>query len=546
MLLGTAPSSGRGPYHLTAMGEGANAVDAALASQAAGAQAMLDDDLVAARGHLERAFRLWRDAGQPRRAAIVAAELADLHGSGFGNRAAASGWVSRARRALEPLGRCVETGYVDLAQVACEVGDVDALGASAARALELAREFGDAELEVRALADSGYALVVQGRVAEGFARLDEAMAALSAGEVQSPSVAGKSFCALLSACDRAGESRRAEEWSRIITEAVLEPLDGRPKVLATHCRMAYGSVLCTIGRWDEGETAMLDVLGPTGSMYRGHRAEAAVRLAGLRLLQGRFEEAASLLAPFEDRVGACEPMARLHLLEGDVSFADAVARRGLELACGDRLRTGALRGLLVEIALARDDVDDASSHVHALDALASATDSPLLRAEAALGRARVASATGDADAAIAAYDVARRALGDDERPLASATIEFELAQALADRGDVGAAVVQARLALAAFDALGAKLLVDRCDALLRSLGSRARVVTRRPAASVAGLTEREREVLDLVRAGLTNAEIGARLFISAKTAEHHVGRVLAKLGVRSRAEAAAVASAAKE
>jgi DNA-binding CsgD family transcriptional regulator len=52
-------------------------------------------------------------------------------------------------------------------------------------------------------------------------------------------------------------------------------------------------------------------------------------------------------------------------------------------------------------------------------------------------------------------------------------------------------------------------------------------------------------VLALLAEGLTNAEIGTRLFISAKTAEHHVGHVLAKLGVRSRAEAAAVASAAR-
>jgi DNA-binding CsgD family transcriptional regulator len=57
----------------------------------------------------------------------------------------------------------------------------------------------------------------------------------------------------------------------------------------------------------------------------------------------------------------------------------------------------------------------------------------------------------------------------------------------------------------------------------------------------ATLTRREREVLKLISEGLTNAEIAQRLFIAAKTAEHHVGRALSKLGVRSRAEAAALA-----
>jgi DNA-binding NarL/FixJ family response regulator len=50
-------------------------------------------------------------------------------------------------------------------------------------------------------------------------------------------------------------------------------------------------------------------------------------------------------------------------------------------------------------------------------------------------------------------------------------------------------------------------------------------------------------VLELIREGCSNADIAARLYISPKTAEHHVSRVLSKLGVRSRAEAAVLAAA---
>jgi DNA-binding NarL/FixJ family response regulator len=123
-------------------------------------------------------------------------------------------------------------------------------------------------------------------------------------------------------------------------------------------------------------------------------------------------------------------------------------------------------------------------------------------------------------------------------------IDLELAEVLRGRGQRGEAIDHARLAVTVFDTLGAASLVERTDALLRSLGARGRSTSRPPATAIAALTERERQVLDLLRAGLTNAEIATRLFISGKTAEHHVGRVLAKLGVRSRAEAAAVASAA--
>jgi DNA-binding NarL/FixJ family response regulator len=56
-----------------------------------------------------------------------------------------------------------------------------------------------------------------------------------------------------------------------------------------------------------------------------------------------------------------------------------------------------------------------------------------------------------------------------------------------------------------------------------------------------GLTERERQVLTLVAGGATNREIGEQLHMAEKTASVHVSRILGKLDVRSRTEAAAVA-----
>jgi DNA-binding NarL/FixJ family response regulator len=102
-------------------------------------------------------------------------------------------------------------------------------------------------------------------------------------------------------------------------------------------------------------------------------------------------------------------------------------------------------------------------------------------------------------------------------------------------------VDEARAALATFERLGARGEVDRTAALLRELGAPGRSRPREDAE----LTARERDVLDLIAQGLTNAEIAARLFVAPKTVEHHVSRVLAKLGVKTRTEAAAVAVTAR-
>ncbi|MEU9479097.1 AAA family ATPase [Streptomyces sp. NPDC048191] len=97
-----------------------------------------------------------------------------------------------------------------------------------------------------------------------------------------------------------------------------------------------------------------------------------------------------------------------------------------------------------------------------------------------------------------------------------------------------------RQALAAFEALGAWPAVAHTRALMRTRG--IRLIRRGPRAATRanpfGLTNREMDVLKLLHEGLSDAEISARLYISPKTAGHHVGAVLSKLGVHTRHEAA--------
>ena len=101
-----------------------------------------------------------------------------------------------------------------------------------------------------------------------------------------------------------------------------------------------------------------------------------------------------------------------------------------------------------------------------------------------------------------------------------------------------------REALKVFTGLGASAAAQATRQKMRHLGIRSipagpRTATR---AHPLGLTRREREVLNLICAGHTNAEIAAKLFISAKTVDHHVSAVLAKLDAPTRNVAASHAA----
>jgi DNA-binding NarL/FixJ family response regulator len=119
----------------------------------------------------------------------------------------------------------------------------------------------------------------------------------------------------------------------------------------------------------------------------------------------------------------------------------------------------------------------------------------------------------------------------------SAVARLELARALAGTSPQ-VAVAEAKTALEEFEQLTAAQHADAAGALLRQLGAPVRTGPK----GVGTLTKRELEVLRLVGAGLSNPEIGDRLYITRKTVEHHIGHLLAKLGLRNRAEAAAYAA----
>jgi DNA-binding CsgD family transcriptional regulator len=177
-------------------------------------------------------------------------------------------------------------------------------------------------------------------------------------------------------------------------------------------------------------------------------------------------------------------------------------------------------------------------------------DAPAFEALALAEAGRMRAALGDAAPDPAAWAAAGAAFAALEQPWHAAYAGFRGAEAHVQAGDRAAATPLLREARERADAMGAMPLLEEIDALAR----RARLAIAEPEGPVAeaeaapespaeqlGLTPRELEVLLLVAAGRTNREIGGELFMSEKTASVHVSRILAKLGVGGRVEAAAVA-----
>jgi DNA-binding CsgD family transcriptional regulator len=483
----------------------------------------------------ERAYAVHRDDGDQLGAVRVARTLAYMNGSIVGDGAVMAGWLARAQTLLAGSSESLEAGWVSL-NIGMFEADRTQKEARFREALAVARRFGDSDLEFVTVAYLGASLVHADRTEEGMLLLDEALAAVAGSDVDDFCVLQEIFCQLFAACERAHDVTRADQWIRI-GEAIAERR--RLPAVSAFCRTHYGGLLTAAGRWPEADAALTEAVRLWGLGHRSLRGGALARLADLRVGQGRFEEAEQLLDGLELDVEAARPLAAIHLANGNPARARDVLERALGQVDPQSTAAAPLWALLVDVHLAANSFDDAAAAVENLATSAAGRPNHYLMAAVALARGRVglAAGTGDPQACL------REALAGFARaqmPMELAHSRLELANALlTEHPDV--AMAEARAALEAFERLKAARHVDAATAVLRSLGVRTTAAKRTGGL----LTKREAEVLELLGHGLSNPEISDRLYISRKTVEHHVGNILAKLALRSRAEAAAYATRTK-
>jgi DNA-binding CsgD family transcriptional regulator len=486
-------------------------------------------DLGGMMGSLEAAYSASRRRPDPMLAAAAAMSLVGYQKQFLGNVTAARGWLARAARLVETevpelraelLGA---TSFVTDDPVECE--------RLAREALTIARAGGRADLELLAMTAVGGALVQQCRTAEGMALLDEAMAGAMGGECGDPLTAAHVGCMTMIVCSSHFDIERATDWLQAMDRFIQRY--GCP-FMYSECRTHYGRVLFENGDWIAAETVLIDAIVMSKDVVPAAHALASGTLAELRLAQGRIEDAARALQGLEGRSEAVTAVAMLHLARDEASLAATVLRRRLEDVGSERLDVTTVIELLGQTEVALGMHEAATLRARALVELGTTHACHLVVAQGQrlLGSALIAT---DARAACAHLESALAAFTDAEIPYRAAQTRLEIASLLR-RTDVQVAAAEARAALSVFEDLGAGREADVAAALLRELGVKA---ARSGPKNVGRLTKREREVLGLLGEGLSNPDIAKRLFIARKTVEHHVARILAKLDLRGRAEAAA-------
>ncbi len=468
----------------------------------------------------EDAFNRLIAANEKPKAAMKAAEVA-LQWLNGGDLTITRVWLNRARRLLENSTEDRALAYllyVD-SQVSIREGDFEAGAQRAEELREFVSRIESPGLNALCLTASGLSKLPLGRTSEGFAELDEAMMPVLADQVP-VDWAGDIYCGIIYECHRLGDLSRMKTWT-----TAMDGWREGPEVSASW----YGTT-CEIHRWQllsatDGyvalEQRLVEALAGIEDFHAPTAGEGYYELGDLRRRLGDVDGARAAFTRareigFDPQPG--EALLRCQLGECDAAWHDL--RMAMD-AADDEVEIIRLLPAAVEIALARDRVDEADRCSGELEAGAEKFDSPGFRAWALHARGAVLVRQGrDAEALPVLRDALRRYRNSQRR--------YEMAQVYE---------WMSRAHRAAGDDAGADSDAAQAESIYQQLGAKPIGPTGRSAPG--GLTDREAEVLSRVAAGASNREVAKQLFISDKTVGRHLANIFVKLGVSSRTAAAA-------
>lgn len=448
-----------------------------------------------------------------------------------GDLSRGGGWVDRAQRLLDDRKiDCVERGYLRYAAAmrATFSGDVRTGYEAFHAAAEIGVLFRDPELAALARIGEGRCLIYLDRVDEGVALLDEGMVAIEANDVSAIAI-GDAYCTAIEGCTELFDVRRAHTW----TAALSRWVDGQPELMLYRgqCLIHRAEMLYLRGDWDAAadqiEQAYRRLADPVGHPALG----AAAYLKGdLHRLRGQDRAAEADFQLASELGRDPQPgLALLRLATGKVEAAAASIRRAYHEA-GDPISRARLAGGYIEITIASGDVAAARTAADELGTVAGMLEQPLPTALHLQVLGAVLLAEDQPAPALSALRQALAGWRELDAAYEAARSQMLIAAACRAVGDNDGAEMELAGAIPVF---------DRLNAVRDAAAARAGLhLAARPSS---GLTSREEEVLVHIAKGLTNRQIAERLVVSEKTVATHVGHILTKLGLPSRAAATAYA-----
>lgn len=414
---------------------------------------------------LQRAFQLHVGAADSAAACRAAFWLGMVHTEN-GESTMAGGWTARAQRLLDDLDDDVERGYVSMLMMYRHLHVADWVNATrcAEVVIDHGRRFGDPDLTAMGLAALGRFTLYAGRVPEGLALFDEALASVAAGEV-SAVFAGNIYCVMIEGCQEVSDLQRAAAWTTALSRWCAE----QPGLVAFtgQCAVHRGQIMRLHG-------AFADALAEYDAAVRRHLAGPTTTPAGLALAErgdvhrilGDLERAEASYEQAADHGYEPQPgLALLWLAHGRSDAALASMRR-LLAETPDPVGRSRILPAAIEILLAGDDVARARDAATELDEIARDFGCDGLEAAAAYAAGRVELAAGDAPDALPYLRKSAALWAAMDATYEAARVRVQVARALTALGDDESATHALAGARRTFLDLGATPAADEVARLL--------------------------------------------------------------------------------